>query len=343
MTTENCLAAILDDWAGADVPRIALIEILKIIARASVELSKAIARQDLLEIASVEGGCNSDGDRVKPLDMFAHRVYARALSQAPAAFLVSEEAEGPIEINPSARYGIALDPLDGSSNIETNLSIGTIFSVLEANAGELPDICPGERQRAAGFVCYGPQTRLVLTVGEGCWMFLLEPDSGEFRSVGEALTIPSGKCEFAINVSNYRFWEPSVRNFIDDCIAGESGNLGRDFNMRWNASLVADAFRILARGGVFLYPGDARPGYADGRLRLLYEAAPMAMIVEQAGGSASDGRERILDLRLESLHRRVPLVFGSRDRVAEVFDYVSGTAFQATRFPLFEQRGLLRS
>ena len=343
MSKATGLAAILDHWAGSNAPRIALVEILKIIARSSAELSTAIARHDLLEIESLGGGRNCDGDSVKPLDIFAHQLYARALSQAPAGFLVSEEAEAPIEINPGATYGIALDPLDGSSNIETNLSIGTIFSVLEASVEELPNICPGERQRAAGFVCYGPQTRMLLTLGEGSWMFLLDPENGEFKSVGGALTIPPGKCEFAINVSNYRFWEPSVRNFIDDCIAGESGNLGRDFNMRWNASLVADAFRILARGGVFLYPGDTRPGYADGRLRLLYEAAPMAMIVEQAGGSASDGRERILDLPLESLHRRVPLVFGSRDRVAEVFDYVSGTAFQATRFPLFEQRGLLRS
>ncbi|HEY5738411.1 MAG TPA: class 1 fructose-bisphosphatase [Gammaproteobacteria bacterium] len=342
MSTGISLATILENWAGADAPRIALAEILKTITRTSAELSKSIARHELAAVDSA-GERNTDGDPVEPLDSFAHQLYVDALCHSPIGFIASEEAETPIVIDRGARYGVAIDPVDGSSNIETNLSIGAIFSVLEAGVDELTDICPGERQRAAGFVCFGPQTRLVLTWGEGSQVFLLDPANGEFRTIGEPLQIPNGKCEFAINVSNYRFWEPSVRHFIDDCIAGESGNLGHDFNMRWNASLVAEAYRILMRGGVFLYPGDSRPGYADGRLRLLYEAVPMAMIVEQAGGSASDGRERILDLRLESLHRRVPLVFGSRDRVAEVFDYVSGTAFQATRFPLFEQRGLLRN
>lgn len=332
----------LDDWAGSEASRIGKASILKAIAGASARLSKSIARYDLLGIDALGGDRNADGDTRQPLDVFAHQVYVEALANLPVSFIVSEEAECAIEVDENARYGIAIDPLDGSSNIDTNLSIGTIFSVLEASAGDLLAVPPGKRQRAAGFVCYGPQTRLVLTFGEGSRVFLLDPESREFRSVGDLLSIPSGWYEFAINVSNYRFWEQSVRHFIDDCIAGENGNLGRDFNMRWNASLVAEAVRILARGGVFLYPGDSRPGYANGRLRLLYEAVPLAMIVEQAGGSASDGCKPILELPLESLHQRVPLIFGSRDRVTEVIDYIAGTAVEATRFPLFEQRGLLR-
>jgi fructose-1,6-bisphosphatase I len=342
MSKGIALATLLDSWAGPEPSRIGLVSILKAIAGASARLSRSIAGRDLLDIDAPGGDLNADGDRRKPLDVFAHQLYVEALANMPLAYIVSEESEAAIEIDGNARYGVAIDPLDGSSNIETNLSIGTIFSVLESSLDELFSVSPGERQRAAGFVCYGPQTRLILTLGEGSLVFLLDPESGEFRSAGAPLAIPSGWCEFAINVSNYRFWEPNVRHFIDDCIAGENGNLGRNFNMRWNASLVAEAFRVLARGGVFLYPGDARPGYADGRLRLLYEALPVAMIVEQAGGSASDGCKRILELPLGSLHQRVPLIFGSRDRVEEVIGYLAGTAVEATRFPLFEHRGLLR-
>jgi len=336
------LASLLDNWAGSEPSRIALVSILKAITGASIRLSRSIAGSDLLDLDGLGGDLNADGDTRKPLDLFAHQIFVDALANMPVAFIVSKEAEAAIEIDPGARYGVAIDPLDGSSNIETNLSIGTIFSVLESSVDELLTVPPGERQRVAGFVCYGPQTRLVLNYGEGSLIFLLDPETGDFRSVGAPLAIPSGWCEFAINVSNYRFWEQNVKHFIDDCIAGENGNLGRDFNMRWNASLVAEAFRVLARGGVFLYPGDSRPGYANGRLRLLYEALPLAMIVEQAGGSASDGCNRILELPLKSLHQRVPLIFGSRDRVEEVIGYVAGTAVEATRFPLFEHRGLLR-
>ena len=171
----------------------------------------------------------------------------------------------------------------------------------------------------------------------------MNPDDGHFYLDGDALKIPAGQHEFAINTSNYRFWDDSVRCFIDDCIAGESGPLGEDFNMRWNASLVAEAFRILVRGGVFLYPGDSRPGFESGRLRLLFEALPLAFIIEQAGGMASDGVARIRDMTLASLQERVPLIFGSEDRVQEVIEYVSGEAATNTRFPLFETRSLFRN
>jgi len=238
---------------------------------------------------------------------------------------------------------VAIDPLDGSSNVETNMSIGAIFSILETSAEDLYEINLGERQKAAGFICFGPQTRLVLSCGEGTIVFLLDPASEKFHRVGKPIQIPPGKREFAINTSNYRFWDPSVRHFIDDCIAGEDGALGEDFNMRWNAALVAEAFRILMRGGVFLYPGDTRPNYQNGRLRLLYKALPIAMLIEQAGGAASNGNQRILEMKLSSLNERVPFIFGSQDRVREVIDYLSGEALNSGQFPLFVNRSLLRN
>ena len=337
MSAEIGFTGFIERWAEADPSRAELAAILKTIVAASIELSRAIARRDLVALEA------PDGDIRHPLEACAHRLYVDALAALPVAFIATDDSEELLQVNRDARYGVALDPLDGSSNIETNLSIGTIFSVIEASADELFDVIPGERQRAAGLVCFGPQTRLVLTCGEGSRVFLLDPERAEFICTDEILTIPAEQREFAINTSNYRFWEPAMRRFIDDCIAGEEGNLGRDFNMRWNACLVAEAYRILVRGGVFLYPGDSRSGHAGGRLRLLCEALPVAMIIEQAGGSASDGREPVLGKRLQSLQQRVPLVFGSGERVAEVIEYVSGTAFEATRFPLFEQRGLLRN
>jgi fructose-1,6-bisphosphatase I len=337
MPAEIRFTGFIERWAEADPSRAELATILKTIVAASARLSGAIARRDLLALDATAG------DNRQPLEEYAHRLYLEALAALPVAFVATDDSEDLLEIDRDARFGVALDPLDGASNIETNLSIGTIFSVLESSAEELFDVTLGERQRAAGFVCFGPQTRLVLTCGEGSLIFLLDPECGEFVGTGEILAIPAEQREFAINTSNYRFWEPGMRHFIDDCIAGEEGNLGRDFNMRWNACLVAEAYRILVRGGVFLYPGDSRAGYASGRLRLLCEALPVAMIVEQAGGSASDGREPVLGKRLQSLQQRVPLVFGSPERVAEVIEYVSGTAFEASRFPLFENRGLLRN
>ncbi len=343
MTSGRSLENTLGRWAQQDTSRVDLVAILKTIAHTGAELAGIIARYDLVEFEATEGDQNADGDLQKPLDLFSHQLYLDALREMPITFLASEESDDLIEIDSSSRYGVAIDPLDGSSNIETNLSIGSIFSVLEIGARDLLETPLGRRQRAAGFICFGPQTRLVLTYGEGVEVYLFDPEADQFFLVNSGVTIPSGQPEFAINTSNYRFWDDSVRHFIDDCIAGEDGNLGRDFNMRWNASLVAEAFRILMRGGVFLYPGDSRSAYRNGRLRLLYEALPLAMIVEQAGGRACDGTEHILDKRLESLHQRVPLIFGSHDRVEEVIEYISGVALETTHFPLFEHRGLFRN
>ncbi len=343
MTHEVRLEQYLASLAQREAIHEDLASVLLVIANSGIELAKIIARQGRLESTPSTDSKNADGDVQKSLDILSHNLFEQALCRLPLSFLASEESDELIEIDPGADFAVALDPIDGSSNIETNTSIGTVFSVLEANTGNIFETNLGELQKAAGFIFYGPQTRLILTCGDGTVGFLFDPEDEAFYLVGDKLAVPAGQCEFAINTSNYRFWDDSVRYFIDDCIAGESGPLGEDFNMRWNASLVAEAYRILIRGGVFLYPGDSRPNYQSGRLRLLYEALPLAFIIEQAGGMASDGSQRILDLNLASLHKRVPLIFGSNDRAREVIDYITGDAVENTRFPLFDKRSLFRN
>ncbi len=320
-----------------------LASILLVIAGTGARLARIIARRGRRDQESMIAVLNAGGEARNPLQTLAHNIFVEALEKLPVSFVTSEKGDELIEVDADAALGVAIDPLDGSLNIETNGSIGSLFSVIAADARtlfeqKLDDIC-----RASGFLLYGPQTRLVLTCGDGAYSFLLDPDDGNFYQIRDAMVIPDGQREFAINTANYRFWDDSVRYFIDDCIAGANGPLGEDFNMRWNGSVVAEAFRILTRGGVFLYPGDARPGYASGRLRLLFDALPLAFVIEQAGGLASDGSERILDMKLASLQSRVPLIFGSSDRVREVVEYVSGEAVENTRFPLFENRSLFRS
>jgi fructose-1,6-bisphosphatase I len=336
---EHHLAA----WAKRDGVHEDLASIILVIASSGARLAKLIARQGRNEQARDSAVTKPDGSLQKPLETLSQALFEEALGKLPISFIASEKTTDLVEIDPGAGLGVAIDPLDGSSNIETNTAIGTIFSVLKADAGNLFEKKLGDILQASGFLFYGAQTRLLLTCGDGSYSFVLDPDDGNFYQVGDALAIPAGQHEFAINTSNYRFWDESVRYFIDDCVAGEGGPLGEDFNMRWNASLVAEAYRILVRGGVFLYPGDSRPNYESGRLRLLYEALPLAFIVQQAGGMASDGVENLLDMKLASLHKRVPLIFGSEDRVREVIEYISGDAVDKTRFPLFENRSLLRN
>jgi len=261
------------------------------------------------------------------------------------AVVTSEELPEPLINNPNDSLIVALDPLDGSSNIDTNVSLGTIFSVLQGNGGTaLTDILlPGTQQRAAGYVIYGPQTALVMTLGVGTHIFTLDPKSGDYRLTTENVQITPTTKEFAINASNFRHWDEHVRGYVDDCLSGEGGPRAANFNMRWIASLVAECHRILSRGGVFLYPGDNREGYARGRLRLTYEANPIAWLIEQAGGAASTGTERILDIQPTDIHQRVPLIFGSRDEVARIDGYYANLHPLASRSPLFGQRGLFRA
>jgi fructose-1,6-bisphosphatase I len=291
------------------------------------------------------GAVNADGDRQKQLDEVANAMVLAALKTTSTAYFASEEEDAILTLDPNGRLAVAVDPLDGSSNIDVNVSIGTIFSIFAASPqGATASLFrPGHEQLAAGYFVYGPHTALVLTTGKGVDLFVLDQDTGGFRLARAGIDIPSAAKEFAINASNYRHWFDPIRIFIDDCIAGAEGPRGKDFNMRWVASLVAETHRIFSRGGVFLYPGDRRPGYERGRLRLIYEAAPIALLVEQAHGAANDGRERILDKVPTSLHERTPLVFGSAEKVRRIATYHTDPDFMRQKSPLFGDRGLFRN
>jgi fructose-1,6-bisphosphatase I len=246
------------------------------------------------------------------------------------AAMVSEEMAEPYQIPnryPKGEFLLLYDPLDGSSNLDVNISVGTIFSVLRCPANCPADansfLQPGSKQVAAGFAVYGAATILVLTVGNGVVAFTLDRELGSFVLTDEKIVIPEETQEFAINASNARNWGPSVKRYIDECLAGKDGPRGKDFNMRWVASMVADVYRTLSRGGIFMYPKDAR--HKEGRLRLMYEANPMAFIVEQAGGSATDGTQRILDIQPTALHQRIGVVLGSKSEVDRVTRYHTQT------------------
>jgi fructose-1,6-bisphosphatase len=266
--------------------------------------------------------------------------------------MASEEMEAPFEIPAEyarGRHLLLFDPLDGSANIDLNVAVGTIFSVLVHGREEAPVeadyLQPGHKQVAAGYAIYGPSTILVLTVGQGTHGFTLDKEIGNFILTHPNLRVPEETDQFAINTSNERFWEPPMQRYVEECKAGKTGPRGRDFNMRWIASMVADVHRILIRGGVFSYPRDNKAPNKGGRLRLLYEANPMAMLIEQAGGLASTGRNRILDKQPEQLHQRVPVILGSKCEVERIeryhreFDSGEDQPFVS---PLFNERSLFR-
>jgi fructose-1,6-bisphosphatase I len=336
----NSLEAVLDAYAGDDPLRRAVARAVLGVASAGRVLSAIVSEGPHgTDHASIVGA-NLGGDSQKALDLKAHEILRDAMNWAGVAVFGSEEADLPDYLDAAGLVAVATDPLDGSSNIDTNVSIGTIFSVLPA--GENPFLQPGNRQLAAGYVIYGPHTDLVLTLGQGTLIFTLDRATGIYSGTGRALTIAPETDEFAINASNYRHWAEGIRAYVDDCVAGDAGPREKEFNMRWIASLVAETSRILTRGGVFLYPGDGRRGYAEGRLRLVYEANPIAMVVEQAGGRASAGGVRILDLVPTELHQRTPLVFGSANEVTRV-EFYETNPVSAERSPLFGYRGLFRA
>jgi len=266
------------------------------------------------------------------------------------AGLASEENDDILEIDPrdgTGRFLAVFDPLDGSSNIDVNVSVGSIFSVLIAPQGRTPTVddflVPGRQQLAAGYAIYGPSTMFVLTVGKGTHGFTLDREVGNFILTHPHMEVPADTSEFAINASNERFWEPPVQRYVSECKNGKTDVRGRDFNMRWIASMVADIHRILMRGGVFMYPRDTKDPSKAGRLRLMYEANPMSMVIEQAGGLGSTGRERILDLKPNDIHQRVPVVIGSRNEVERIEkyhrEYDTGTDEKYSS-PLFQERSL---
>ena len=265
-------------------------------------------------LGSLTGAENTDGDEQKALDVLADQLICSALAPTGVSAYLSEERDEAVifEEGRDSQIVVASDPLDGSSNIDTNLTIGTIFSLYPAKAGSW--LREGRAQQAAGFFAYGPQTVLLLTTGQGVDGFCLN-EEGQFVQMDWQPQIPATTKEFAINAANSRFWPAKVQRYIDTLLAGVDGPRGTNFNMRWNGSLVADAFRIFRRGGIFLYPEDSRKNYENGRLRLVYEANPIAFLVEQAEGRASDGKIDILDITPTSYHMRVPLIFGSADEV----------------------------
>jgi fructose-1,6-bisphosphatase I len=335
----------LAEWAdGADM-RTAVAQTVEAIAAACIEISELVARGPLAGALGAESGDNADGDTQKALDLIANDLIVEAMHKAPVSCLVSEELEEPARIHKDAPLFVATDPLDGSSNIDTNVSVGTIFSIMPTPDGATDACCllqPGTEQLAAGYVIYGPQTALVMTLGEGTQAYTLDPVTGEFRLTTAKVEIPADTTEFAINTSNSRQWDGHIRAYVDDCLAGEDGPHETNYNMRWIASLVAECHRILSRGGIFLYPADIRKGYAQGRLRLVYECAPIAYIVEQAGGASTTGIERIMDIEPQDIHERVPLIFGSRNEVRLVEKYYVGINPYHERPQLFSNRSLLR-
>jgi fructose-1,6-bisphosphatase I len=348
MTEHMTLNQFLTDYAGADDTRNAVAQTMQATANACCAIAEIIALGPLAGNLAGQGAQNADGDVQAELDLRANEIVLDELQDAPVAYLASEELELPVPLNEGAPLYVAIDPLDGSSNIDTNVSVGTIFSVMPMRCpeGEAPSDCflqKGERQLAAGYVIYGPQTALVLTVGDGTHIFTLNPDTDRFCLTAPNVRIPEDTNEFAINASNFRRWDGHIRAYVDDCFRGVEGPHGKNYNTRWIASLVAECHRIMVRGGIFLYPGDRRPAYRSGRLRLAYECNPIAFLVEQAGGAASTGRQRIQELEPEGIHQRAPLIFGSANEVRLINHYYEEVHPAHERSQLFGDRGLFRT
>jgi fructose-1,6-bisphosphatase I / sedoheptulose-1,7-bisphosphatase len=295
---------------------------------------------------------NVQGEIQQKLDIISNDYFLRATEWGGrVAGMVSEELTDPYRLPahyPRGKYLLAFDPLDGSSNIDVNVSVGSIFSILRApspGTDPAPEdfLQPGSHQVCAGYAIYGPSTMLVLSVGTGVHAFTLDRTLGEFILTRAFIQIPTTAREFAINASNQRFWEPAVQRYVGECLAGRSGPRRKDFNMRWVASLVAETHRILTRGGVFLYPRDSRDPTKPGKLRLLYETNPMAFLIEQAGGAASTGRLRMLDVVPDRLHQRISFVFGAAEEVERIEKYHRESNERADDSPLYAVRGLFRA
>ena len=316
-------------------------------------IADKVRRARLENVLGSVGTENVQGETQQKLDVLANDVMIRSCEWGGlVAGMASEELDDPYPVPGEytrGRYLLVFDPLDGSSNTDVNVSVGTIFSVLRHDRSEAPTtvdyLQPGRQQVAAGYAIYGPATMMVVTVGKGTHGFTLDREIGNFILTHPNLQIPSDTSEFAINTSNARFWEPPVHRYVTECQAGKTGDRGRDFNMRWIASMVAEVHRILMRGGVFMYPRDTKDLSKPGRLRLLYEANPITLLIEQAGGRATTGRERLLDVIPESLHQRVPLILGSRDEVDRIERYhaehASGLDCPYSS-PLFNERSMFR-
>ena len=304
--------------------------LIEVVARACKRIAIAVNKGELAGVLGSAATANVQGEVQKKLDIISNEVLIEANEWGGHLAAMASEEMDSIHVVPNrypqGEYLLLFDPLDGSSNIDVNVSIGTIFSVVRKvghhhGVSEDDFLQPGRFQAAAGYCVYGPQTQLVLTVGNGVVMFTLDRELGSWVLTEQDLRIPEDTKEFAINMSNLRHWASPVRRYIDECLAGSTGPRGKDFNMRWVASMVADVHRVLCRGGIFLYPWDARDPNKPGKLRLMYEANPMAFLVEQAGGAASNGRQRIMDVMPTKLHERVSVILGSKNEVERIAAY----------------------
>jgi fructose-1,6-bisphosphatase I len=302
--------------------------LIEVVARACKSIAISVNKGALGDVLGTAGSENVQGEVQKKLDIIANEVLIEANEWGGhLAGMASEEMDDmhavPLHY-PQGEYLLLFDPLDGSSNIDVNVSIGTIFSVLKHKGGEVSNtsfLQAGTEQVCAGYCVYGPQTTLVLTVGQGVAMFTLDREQGSFVQTADQVMIPEDTKEFAINMSNMRHWAPPVTRYIEECLAGKDGARGKDFNMRWIASMVADVHRIITRGGIFMYPWDKREPGKPGKLRLMYEANPMSFLIEQAGGASTNGLQRIMELQPGGLHERVSVVLGSKNEVELVTRY----------------------
>ncbi|MDH4313038.1 MAG: class 1 fructose-bisphosphatase [Gammaproteobacteria bacterium] len=323
------------------------------VAAAVKTISSMAAKGALGGYLGKAGTENVQGEQQVKLDVASNEVILKSCDWGGlVAGMASEELDDPYPIPaeyPRGRYLLVFDPLDGSSNADVNVSVGTIFSILRHDRNDAPKVedflQKGIEQVAAGYAIYGPSTMLVLTVGKGTHGFTLDREVGNFILTHPGLRVPEDTSEFAINTSNARFWEIPVHRYVTECQDGKSGERGRDFNMRWIASMVAEVHRILVRGGVFMYPRDTRDPEKPGRLRLMYEASPISFLVEQAGGAASTGRQRIMELLPHQLHQRVPVILGSRNEVERIvryhWEHDKGIDRRYSS-PLFNERSLFR-
>ena len=308
----------LAQWLAAQSVDAKLASVVASMAAASAEIAGVLRMAPVAGQVGLVGHTNVQGEEQKALDVISNDVVLKHLRENPdVSILVSEELEEPVELGTDGAYMIATDPLDGSSNLDVNVTVGTIFAVLNAADGLLQK---GRAQLAAGYAAYGPATSLVLTFGQSVAVFTLD-SAGDWILTTDNPRIPEASGEFAINTARERFWDAATKGYVAENVAGEHGAAGKRYNMRWVGSMVADIHRILMRGGIFLYPLDSETVSKGGRLRLLYEANPMAMLVEAAGGDATTGREKILDLQPTAIHQRVPVILGSADEVKRVEDW----------------------
>ncbi len=353
-TLSKFLIEQLQDQQGDEHANGQLAGLLVDVAAAIKAISVATAKGALADTSRFAAATNVQGEMQVPLDVMADELMIEHCEWSGlVAGMASEEREQPVQIPDDFQRGpylLMFDPLDGSSNVAMNVSIGTIFSVLRHPGAGVPQtsdfLQPGTAQVAAGYAIYGPATMLMITVGKGVHGFTLDREIGNFVLTHPDIRIPEVTSEFAINTSNERFWEPPVQRYVAECKDGSTGIRGRDFNMRWIATMVADVHRVLMRGGVFMYPLDLKEPRKPGRLRLMYEANPVAMLVEQAGGRATTGRQRLLELAPESLHQRVPVILGSSEEVQRIESYhqaYDDGSDKPFRSPLFRPRSLYRA